>query len=176
MTSAPGTKAAPSAGNPTEPLRKLANVPTSEFADLFSKGASRPAKSSPMRRLLGLDRAPDLSGLKIHRVHFNAALWIRFYRQPADAISFWLEYEDASGVQTVLVDQARVQDVGQLMLAGQVTLQVVGHLFGMRACCSGIRADEHYRVEELFVQRQQQRPAAKSERPAAARAPLADRR
>ncbi len=175
MTSAPGGKAAPSAGNPTEPMRKLANVPASEFADLFSKGPSRPVKSSPMRRLLGLDRAPDLSGLKTHRVHFNAALWIRFYRQPADAIGFWLEYEDASGVQTVLVDQARVQDAGQLMLAGQVTLLAVGHLFGIRACCSGIRADEHFRVEELFVQRQHSRPG-KSDRVPGSRAPLADRR
>jgi hypothetical protein len=136
------------------PLKKLANVPVSEYSDVFGKGSVSVVKTSPIRRLLGWKKTPDYAGTRTYRLHFNAALWLRFYRAPTSAIGFWLEYEDASGLQTVLVDQSKVQEAGQLMLAGQVSLLVVGFLASLRAGCSGIKADEHYRVEELFVQRQ----------------------
>lgn len=169
MTQSADTINTPTAGH-APVLKKLANVPVSEFKDVFGKGFTQ-RKVSPMRRLLGMGRDSDLSSLKTFRVHFNAALWLRFYRLPANPVGFWLEYEDATGVKTLLVDQVKVQDAGQVMLAGQVCIPVVGGLAGVRACCSGIRPDEHFRVEELFVQRQQPLPAPARTNSFGARAP-----
>lgn len=169
MTQSADTMSKPTAGH-TPVLKKLANVPVSEYSDVFGKGFAQ-RKASPMRRLLGLGRDSDLSSLKTYRVHFNAALWLRFYRLPVNPVGFWLEYEDATGVKNLLVDLVKVQDAGQVMLAGQVAISVVGGLASVRACCSGIRPDEHFRVEELFVQRQQPLPTPARSHAFGARSP-----
>ena len=133
MTQSADTINTPTAGH-APVLKKLANVPVSEFKDVFGK--TSPNENYPHEAATWDGRDSDLITKNL-RVHFNAALWLRFYRLPANPVGFWLEYEDATGVKTLLVDQVKVQDAGQVMLAGQVCIPVVGGLAGVRACCSG---------------------------------------
>lgn len=136
-------------------LRKLQDVPCSEYSDLRPPkdltntkdrlGFLKMLRQKPNRRNQGSNKQKTLS--------FNAAVWLNLMDAAKKPVSLWLSYKDSQGENTILVDEQCLNNSKSAMLSGNVSINVVGHLEYLRACCGGLGVDERFSVDELHVRR-----------------------
>jgi hypothetical protein len=137
-------------------LRILANIPISEYADI------RPPKDcldtserlSFLKRLRQKPSKTSNSSNKSQHISFNAAVWLSFNQAMHKPVSFWLSYKDATGENTILVDEQCLNESASAMLSGAVSFNVKGNLEYLRACCGGISKEERFNMDEMYVRRQ----------------------
>lgn len=137
-------------------LRTLINVPVSEYSDIRppNDASNEKERLSFFKRLRQKPSSPQQKSLKPKQVSFNAAVWLSFNHVVSKPISLWLNYKDASGESTILVDEQCLNDSKAAMLSGTVTFNVKGHIEYLRASCGGISMEESFSVDEVCVKRQ----------------------
>ena len=64
-----------------------------------------------------------------------------------------MSYRDASGENTILVDEQALKESSSAMLSGSVSIRVKGHLDYLRASCGGVAMDEKFQIEDIYVRR-----------------------
>tara|TARA_R110001599_G_scaffold72692_3_gene201484 strand:+ start:1241 stop:1807 length:567 start_codon:yes stop_codon:yes gene_type:complete len=136
-------------------LRTLTNVPISEYADI------RPPKDSSdtqerlsfLKRLRQKPSAKNNNATKTQHLSFNAAVWMSFSQLMHKPVSLWLSYKDATGENTILVDEQCLNESKSAMLSGTVSFQVKGNVEYLRACCGGIGREEPFSLDEIHVRR-----------------------
>jgi hypothetical protein len=138
-------------------LKTLSQVPVSEYADI------RPPKDcTDQQQRAGffklLRQKPKNNQTKSHvnvsqELLFNAAVWLNFPQPLNKPVSLWLSYKDATGENTILVDEQALKGTSSAMLSGTVSIRVKGHLEYLRASCGGVAVDERFHIEELYVRR-----------------------
>ena len=138
-------------------LKTLSQVPVSEYADISPPlDATDPEQRAGFFKLL---RQKTKSQIKVNsplvrkELSFNAAVWLSFPQPLNKPVSLWLSYKDASGENTILVDEQALRDSSSAMLSGTVSIQVKGPLEYLRASCGGVSKEEHFQIEELYVRR-----------------------
>lgn len=139
-------------------LRTLANVPVSEYADI------RPPKNSLntnerlsfLKRLRQKPGASNPNYAKSKHLSFNAAVWLSFNQTMQKPVSLWLSYKDATGENTILVDEQCLNESTSAMLSGTVSFNVKGNLEYLRACCGGVAMEERFNLDEVHVRRQEE--------------------
>lgn len=139
-------------------LRTLANVPVSEYADIRppENCTDTQTRLSFIKRLRQKPKAASKAKDNRHRtLSFNAAVWMRFSKAMQKPVSLWLSYQDASGENTILVDEQYLNESSSAMLSGTVTFTVKGQIDYLRACCGGVAQNEGYSVDEIHVRRQE---------------------
>ena len=107
------------------------------------------------KRLRQKPSAPQIKSIKSKKISFNAAVWISFNCVMNKPVSLWLSYKDASGENTILVDEQCMSESNSAMLSGTVSLDVKGHVEYLRACCGGVSMEEHISVDDVCVKRQE---------------------
>lgn len=138
-------------------LKTLSQVPVSEYADISPpKDATNPEQRASFFKLLRQKPKSQSksSPMTIRKeLSFNAAVWLNFPKPLNKPVSLWLSYKDASGENTILVDEQALKDSCSAMLSGKVSIQVKGNLEYLRASCGGVAMDERFQIEELYVRR-----------------------
>lgn len=140
-------------------LRVLSEVPSAEYSDL------RPPKDPASQHERGLffrllrksvsDESAKTKPVPSTRrtMRFNAAAWITFLKAPEKPVSLWLNYKDGQGVKSVLIDETHAGAKGSTMLSGHAEINIRGELLYIHACVGGLKDDDMFRVDELYVQR-----------------------
>jgi hypothetical protein len=138
-------------------LRTLANVPVSEYADIRppKDATNSNERLSFLKRLRQKPSKTNNCAIKSRHLSFNAAVWMSFNQVMHKPVSLWLSYKDASGENTILVDEQCLSESTSAMLSGTVSFQVKGHLEYLRACCGGIAMEERFNLDEVHVRRQE---------------------
>tara|TARA_R110001592_G_scaffold288331_1_gene557328 strand:- start:967 stop:1431 length:465 start_codon:yes stop_codon:yes gene_type:complete len=138
-------------------LRTLVNVPVSEYADIRPPINSLDVNErlSFLKRLRQKPGVVSKSVSKSKQLSFNAAVWMSFNQAIHKPVSLWLSYKDATGENTILVDEQCLGDSTTAMLSGTVSFNVKGNLAYLRACCGGISMEERFSVDEVHVRRQE---------------------
>ncbi|WP_097460716.1 hypothetical protein [Mangrovitalea sediminis] len=85
--------------------------------------------------------------------HFNAAAWLHFREPPLQPVSLVLTYRDQRGEFAVIVDESVVGQEGSVMLSGSVSISARGDIEDLKVGCLGVENSQHFRVDELHVQR-----------------------
>ncbi len=139
-------------------LRTLANVPVSEYADIRppKNSLDKNERLSFLKRLRQKPTVTSSQVTKSKQLSFNAAVWLSFNKSIKKPVSLWLSYKDASGENTILVDEQCLNESTSAMLSGSVSFQVKGNIEYLRACCGGIGMEEHFNIEDVHVRRQEQ--------------------
>ena len=139
-------------------LKTLSQVPVSEYADI--RPPKDPANQEQRAGFFKLLRQKPKShatkfvnGSASKDLSFNAAVWLNFPQPLHKPVSLWLSYKDASGENTILVDEQALKGSSSAMLSGTVSIRVKGHLDYLRASCGGVAMDERFQIEELYVRR-----------------------
>ena len=138
-------------------LRTLVNVPVSEYSDIRppKDALNEKERLSFFKRLRQKPSAPQQKSIKHKQVSFNAAVWISFNQVISKPVSLWLNYKDASGENTILVDEQCLNESKTAMLSGTVSFNVKGHIEYLRASCGGVSVEEGISVDEACVKRQE---------------------
>lgn len=148
-------------------LKILSQVPVSEYADIrpptdpsnqaqragFFKLLRQKPKSQASKSSIG-------NASKDKNLSFNAAVWLNFPNPHSKPVSLWLCYKDATGENTILVDEQVLNASKSAMLSGTVHFRVKGQIESLRASCGGVAVDEIFHVEELYVRRLRDRDSA----------------
>tara|TARA_R110002167_G_scaffold99318_2_gene260494 strand:+ start:785 stop:1276 length:492 start_codon:yes stop_codon:yes gene_type:complete len=139
-------------------LRALSNVPVSEYADIHPPKNSLDTNErlSFLKRLRQKPSAKNNDTKKTKQLSFNAAVWMSFSQVMHKPVSLWLSYKDATGENTILVDEQCLNESKSAMLSGTVSFQVQGNIEYLRACCGGIGIEERFSLDEIHVRRQHQ--------------------
>ncbi len=137
-------------------LRTLVNVPVSEYADICppKNALNVHERLSFFKRLRQKPSTAQTKDVKSKQISFNAAVWLSFNKVMNRPVSLWLSYKDASGENTILVDEQCITESKSAMLSGTISLNVKGHIEYLRACCGGVSMEEHFCVDEVCVKRQ----------------------
>jgi len=138
-------------------LRTLANVPVSEYADIRPpiNSLDTNERLSFLKRLRQKPSVSNSNNTKLKHLSFNAAVWLSFNQTMKKPVSLWLSYKDASGENTILVDEQCLNESTSAMLSGTVSFNVKGNLEYLRACCGGIAMEERFNLDEVHVRRQE---------------------
>lgn len=141
-------------------LRVLSEVPSSEYSNIRApKDAADKQERSLFFRMLRKGKTEPESGKAApaqaskRTMRFNAAAWITFQKAPVKPVSLWLNYKDEQGVKSVLVDETHAGAKGSTMLSGNAEIKVRGELLYIHACVGGLKDEDMFRVDELYVQR-----------------------
>lgn len=139
-------------------LRTLANVPVSEYADIRvpANCSDTQERLSFLQRLRQKPKKVNHSKDKQSKtLSFNAAVWMSFPKSMQKPVSLWLSYKDASGENTILVDEQCLNEASSAMLSGTVTFKAKGQIEYLRACCGGISPQDNFSLDEIHVRRQE---------------------
>lgn len=140
-------------------LKTIAQVPASEYAELAPITTGECANEQQRLNFLArLRRGPAKTARQpkldlTRELSFNVVAWLRFVALPTRPVSLWLSYEDAQGLQQVLVDEQQLSDGHTLMLSGAAKLVCHGHIKWMTVALGGIADDRPYALDELSVRR-----------------------
>lgn len=139
-------------------VRPVAEVPPSVYGERgpTRKAAQDDKRSGLLGRLLRQGEAASSQRTQSRQVtehHFNAAAWLHFREAPLQPVSLVLTYRDQRGEFAVIVDEAVVGQGGSVMLSGSVSINARGDIEDLKVGCLGVQSDQHFRVDELHVQR-----------------------
>jgi hypothetical protein len=137
-------------------LRILASVPISEYADIRppKNSLDKNERLSFLKRLRQKPSTKINSATKTKQLSFNAAVWMSFSQVINKPVSLWLSYKDATGENTILVDEQCLSESKTAMLSGTVSFQVTGNIEYLRACCAGVGMEEQFSLDDIHVRRQ----------------------
>lgn len=148
-------------------LRVLSEVPCAEYSDLRPpKDPTNQQERGLFFRLLRKSAPDDAAKAKPAQpakrtMRFNAAAWITFLKSPEKPVSLWLNYKDEQGVKSVLIDETHAGAKGSTMLSGHAEIKIRGELLYIHACVGGLKDEDMFRVDELYVQRSEESTAVK---------------
>lgn len=148
-------------------LRVLSEVPRAEYSDLRPpKDASSQQERGLFFRLLrrpasDVPASAKPAQLAKRTMRFNAAAWITFLKAPEKPVSLWLNYKDEQGVKSVLIDETHAGETGSTMLSGHAEIKIRGELLYIHACVGGLKDEDMFRVDELYVQRAEESGSVK---------------
>ena len=139
-------------------LKTLSQVPLSEYADIRPpedpmNQAQRAGFFKRLRQKPKTHASKSGHAYTSRDLSFNAAVWLNFAQPLNKPVSLWLSYKDASGENTILVDEQALKESSSAMLSGSVSIRVKGNLDYLRASCGGVAMDEKFQIEDIYVRR-----------------------
>jgi len=138
-------------------LRVLKELPIAEYASIqaptnVASTQDRLNFFKFLRKTTHVDREPSVLSTKLPtHLEFDTATWLRFVEVPVSPVSLWITYKDEKGKSSILIDEQMVDDTKSLMLSGAATLHLKGKVEYVRVCCGGLKDEDRFGVDELFI-------------------------
>jgi len=137
--------------------QKLAEIPRSEYINGPSETEALDAKKrksflSMLRKKRPVVQNNVASNSKPKSLTLNIAAWLRVPESDGQSISLLVSYEDDSGKNSIVVDEAEISGNYSLMLSGRVSFKTIGSPKYIHISASGINQTQQIFIDDLFVE------------------------